>query len=117
MITWMNWVQAALTSLLVIRMVVVGFFQPVRGRLFCWAMFTRGSYITFTFTGYDDAGVRKTVDVLDMVSPHNPGVTPRRLERMAAYLELSLDHVSGEGALMDVAGTRAIRVERGCVVF
>lgn len=115
--TWVNVAQAAFTAILVIRMVIVGFFQPASGRVFSWAMFTRGSYITFEFTGYDSQGHERRVDVLELVPSHNPAVTPRRLERMAAYLALSLDRVSGQGVIMDVQGTRPIRVEHGRVVL
>ncbi|MFI7129479.1 hypothetical protein ACIBQ1_27530 [Nonomuraea sp. NPDC050153] len=114
--TWIGIAQLTFTAILLVRMVIVGFFQPV-GRVFSWAMFTRGSYITFEFTGYDSAGRRHVVDALDLTPSHGPAVTVRRLERMAAYLEQTYTQVSGEGTIMNVAGTRPIRIEDGHVVL
>jgi hypothetical protein len=115
--TWVALAELAATVLMLVRMVIVGFFQPVGGRVFSWAMFTRGSYITLEFTCYDAEGKLYRIDVLELTQPYNPAVTPRKLERMADFLAQTYDGVSGEGTIMDVAGTRPIRIEAGCVAF
>ena len=112
-----NWIaafEAVVTALLIVRMVVAGFFQPA-GQLLSWPMFTRGCYITFDFEVGSATGTHQ-LSLLDLVMSDAASVKLPQLQWMTDYLAQRYDRVSGYGRMSYAGGTVALRIEHGRVV-
>jgi hypothetical protein len=105
--------ELAVTGLLAVRMVVVGFLQPP-GRVLSWPMFTRGCATDVRLRGRH-GGDWEDINLFALLPSHHPAITIPNLQTVVDYLGERYDVVEGGGKVFFGAGTAEVRIIDGHV--
>lgn len=104
-------VKIAITSVVVIRMVVAGYLQPP-GKVMSWPMFSRGTYIEYSLTSEDET----PVNVFRELPAHRPMLSGRELNYMLEFLTSKYGPICGSLRVHSAHGTKDVLIAGSRVV-